>query len=72
MMAEGAYASRQTNVDEYNYAPTKLEVAELVYAVKYFEVYQLGSDFTVYTDHKSLVSAFLSHIKTQPRGLLTK
>ena len=55
------YASRQTNVAESNYAPTELEVAALVYAVEYFEVYLLGSHFTVYTDHKSLVSVFFSH-----------
>ena len=46
-----AYASRYTNVAESNYAPTKLEVVALVYAVDQFEVYLLGSDFTVYTDH---------------------
>jgi len=45
------YASRQTNVAESSYAPTELEVAVLVYAVKHFEEYLLGSDFTVYTDH---------------------
>jgi len=67
-----AYASRQTNVAESSYAPTELEVAALVYAVEHFEVYLLGSDFTVYTDHKSLVSAFLSHMKTQSRGLLAR
>ena len=55
-----AYASRQTNVVESSYAPTELEVAAIVYAVEHFEVYLLGSDFTVYADHKSLVSAFLA------------
>jgi len=65
-----AYASRQTNPAEAKYAPTELEVAALVYAVEYFEVYLLGNEFTVYTDHQSLVSAFISHMKNQSKGLL--
>ena len=67
-----AYASRQTNPAEAKYAPTELEVAALVYAVEHFEVYLLGSEFTVYTDHQSLVSAFISHMKSQSRGLLAR
>ena len=65
-----AYASRQTNPAEAKYAPTQLEVAALVYSVKHFEVYLLGNEFTVYTDHQSLVSAFLVHLKSQTKGLL--
>ena len=67
-----AYASRQTNPAEAKYAPTELEVAALVYAVEHFEVYLLGSQFTVYTDHQSLVSAFITHMKSQSRGLLAR
>ena len=67
-----AYASRQTNPAEAKYAPTELEVAALVYAVEHFEVYLLGSHFTVYTDHQSLVSAFITHMKSQSRGLLAR
>ena len=66
------YASRQTNPAEAKYAPTELEVAALVYAVEHFEVYLLGSQFTVYTDHQSLVSAFITHMKSQSRGLLAR
>ena len=65
-----AYASRQTNPAEAKYAPTELEVAALVYAVEHFEVYLLGNSFTVYTDHQSLVSAFISHMGNQSKGLL--
>ena len=67
-----AYASRQTNPAEAKYAPTELEVAALVYAVEYFEVYLLGNQFTVYTDHQSLVSAFLTHMKSKSRGILAQ
>ena len=54
-----ACASRQTNLAEAKYVPTELEVAALVYAVEHIEVYLLGNSFTVYTDHKALVSAFI-------------
>ena len=67
-----AYASRQTNPAEAKYAPTQLEVAALVYSVEHFEVYLLGNEFTVYTDHQALVSAFLMHLKGQRKGLLVR
>jgi len=67
-----AYASRQTNTAEAKYAPTEFEVAALVYAVEHFEVYLLGNQTTVYTDHQALVSAFLSHMKSQTKGMLTR
>lgn len=65
-----AYASRQTNPTEAKYAPTELEVATLVYVMEHFEVYLLGNQFTVYTDHQSLVGAFIMHMKSQSQGLL--
>ena len=67
-----AYPSRRTNAAEAKYAPTELEVAALVYAVNHFEVYLLGNDFTVYTDHQALVSAFIPHMKSQVKGLLAR
>ena len=67
-----AYASRQINPAEQKYAPTELEVAALVFAVGHFEVYLLGNKVTVYTDHQALVSAFVSHLKSQTRGLLAR
>ena len=65
-----AYASRQTNDAEKKYAPTQLEVAALVFGVEYFEVYLLGNKVTIFTDHQALVSAFLTHLKSQTKGLL--
>ena len=67
-----AYASRQTSMAEKKYAPTELEVAALVFAVESFEVYLLGNCFTLYTDHQALVSAFLTHLRSQTRGLLAR
>ena len=66
------YASRQTNPAESKYALTELEVAALVFGVEYFEVYLLGNQVTVYTDHQTLVSAFISHLKGQTKGLLAR
>ena len=67
-----AYASHQTNPAEKKYTPTELEVAALVFAVGHFEVYLLGNKVTVYTDRHALVSAFVSHLKSQTRGLLAR
>ena len=47
-------------------------MAALVYSVGHFEVHLLGNEFTVYTDHQSLVSAFLVHLKSQTKGLLAR
>ena len=38
----------------------------------HFEVYLLGNKVTIYTDHQALVSAFVSHLKSQTRGLLAR
>ena len=67
-----AYVSRKTNIAEAKYAPTKLEVAALVYPVTHFEIYLLGNNFMVYTDHQALVSAFIPHMKSQVKGLLAR
>ena len=66
------YASHQTNAAEAKYAPTELEAAALVYTVEHFEVYILGNQTTVFTDHQALVSAFLSHMKSQTKGILVR
>jgi len=64
-----AYASQQTNADEAKYAPTEPEVVACIYAL---EVYLLGSHTTVYTNHQALVTSFLSHMKSQTKGLLAR
>ena len=66
------YASCQTNAAKAKYTPTELEVAALVYVVEHFEVYILGNQTTVFTDHQALVSAFLSHMKNQTKGILAR
>ena len=38
----------------------------------HFEVYLLGNKVTVYMDRQALVSAFVSHLKSQTRGLLAR
>ena len=67
-----AYARRQTNDAEKKYAPTQLEVAALVFGVEHFEVYLLGNKVTVFAYHQVLVSAFLTHLKSQTKGLLAR
>ena len=43
-----------------------------MFGVEYFEVYLLGHSVTVYTDHQALVSAFISQLKSQTKGLFAK
>ena len=52
------------------HAPTELEVAALIFAVKNFEMYLLGKSCTVYTDHQALVNLFIVHLKSQIKGHL--
>ena len=36
------------------------------------QVYLLGNNFTVHTGHQALVSAFIPHMKSQVKGLLSR
>ena len=47
-------------------------MAALIFTIEHFEVYLLGNQFTVYTDHQALVSAFIVHLKSQTKGLLAR
>jgi len=67
-----AYACHQTNAAEVKYVPTKLEVVAFVYLVTHFDIYLLGNNFTVYMDHQALVNNFITHIKSQVKGLLSR
>ena len=67
-----AYASRATTAAEQKYGVTELEVAALVYALEHFEVYLLGNQVTVYTDHKALVQFYLPYLKSQSKGILAR
>lgn len=47
-------------------------MAALVFGVGHFELYLLGNKVTIYTDHQALASAFVSHLKSQTKGLLAR
>ena len=67
-----AYASHATTAAEQKYGISELEVAALVYALEHFEVYLLGNQVTVYTDHKALVQSYLPYLKSQTKGILAR
>ena len=48
-----AYASRSLDTHEKNYGISELETLGLVWAVRYFRPYILGTPCTVYTDHST-------------------
>jgi len=53
-----AYASRQLKVHEKNYPIHDLELATIVFAFKTWRHYLYGSQFQVFSDHKSLKYLF--------------
>ena len=53
-----AYASRQLKVHEKNYPTHDLELAAIVFALKSWRYYLYGSQFQVFSDHKSLKYLF--------------
>ena len=67
-----AYASRATNDAEKKYPPTKLEMAAIVFALNHFEVYLLVHKITVFTDHQALVTGYMSYLRDQSKGLLSR
>ena len=54
------------------YLITKLEMAAIIFALNHFEVYLLGHKITIFTDHQALVIGYLSYMKGQSRGLLSR
>jgi len=53
-----AYASTQLKVHERNYPTHDLELAAIVFALKIWRHYLYGSQFHVFSDHKSLKCLF--------------
>jgi len=53
-----AYASRQLKMHEKNYPMHDLELAAVVFALKTWRHYLYGSQFQVFSDHKSLKNLF--------------
>ena len=59
-----AYASRTLSNSERNYSQIDKENLAIIFAVKHFHFFLYGKDrFTIYTDHKPLISLFGEHAK---------
>ena len=59
-----AYASRILSNSERNYSQIDKESLAIIFAVKHFHFFLYGKDrFTIYTDHKQLISLFGAHAK---------
>ena len=59
-----AYASRTLSNSERNYSQIDKESLAIIFAVKHFHFFLYGKDrFTIYTDHKPIISLFGAHAK---------
>ncbi|KAL5011216.1 hypothetical protein ScPMuIL_011700 [Solemya velum] len=52
------FASRSLTPTEQRYSQTEREALAITWASEYFHVYIFGTEYTVYTDHKLLVTLF--------------
>ena len=58
-----AYASRTLSNSERNYSQIDKESLAIIFAVKHFHFFLYGKDrFTIYTDHKPLISLFILYL----------
>jgi hypothetical protein len=55
-----AYGSRQLKKHERNYPTHDLELAAVVFALKFWRHYLYGKTYDIYTDHKSIKYIFHS------------
>ena len=53
-----AYASRTLNKNEINYSKVEKEVASIIFALKKFNQYLLGNNFTLTIDDKAIKNIF--------------
>ena len=57
------YLSAQLTTTQRKWATIEKEAFAVIYALKKLRPYLLGADFTVYTDHKPLLSFFVGEVK---------
>ena len=56
-----SYASRRLSNSEKNYSKIESKYLAIIWALKKFEIYLYGSEFTLQTDHEPLV--YLNRVK---------
>jgi hypothetical protein len=61
------YASRPLKKHEKNYSAYLVEMAEAVWGIEHFDVYLIGKQFTLVTDHRPLEHLGSVHTKTLNR-----
>ena len=57
-----SFHSRQLRDRDKNYSASELEGLAVIEAIRHFEIYLFGSEFTVVTDHKAITHLFSSTV----------
>ena len=66
-----AYASRSLDDEESRYSQAEREALAVRWAIEHFHLYLFGTEFTVLTDHKPLVSIF-SNVTANPSATIQR
>ena len=56
-----AFASRFLNNHEFRYSTNKLELIAVVWSLEHFKHYLYGTEFTLQTDHRALLTALIEN-----------
>ena len=65
-----AYASRQLKPHEKNYPTYDLELAVVVFALKFWRHYLYSVHVDVFTDHKSLQNVFTQRVESSSEAMV--
>ena len=63
-----SYASKSLSEVEKRYSQTENEALAVLWVCEHFHVYLYGIEFELYTDHKSLETIIIKHVKAMHKN----